>query len=216
MYGRRRNLKPLIIVIVFLLIGIYYFLDARLESSIMGIAISRSQLTGQQIISRAIIENIANKTEYQDLMTIHKDSEGRIVLMQPNTVMINRMMAETLLCVEEGFINLERQTLSIPSGQMTGSKIFAGYGPEIKVRMVPVGKINVEMNHQFEDAGINQTHHLISLTVKGSIKVIVPFNDEEVDITMKIPITENIVVGQVPDTYLGFSSQSKFSSLFQE
>jgi len=216
LYGRRSIVKPLIILLVPLLISFYFFLDARLESSIMGMAISRSQLMGQQIISRAIIENIAHKTEYQDLMTIHKDSEGRIVLMQPNTVIINRMMAETLLCVEEGFINLQRQTLSIPSGQLTGSKIFAAYGPEIKVKMMPVGKINVEMNHQFEEAGINQTHHLIYLKINGRIKVIAPFNEEEADVNMNIPIAENIVVGQVPDTYLGFSSQSKFSSLFQE
>jgi len=205
-----------IIIVVPLLIALYLIIDSNLETTLNEMAKSKAQLAGQEVITRAVNEKVAWKTEYQDLVTIHKDGEGRIVLIQPNTVKINRMMAETLLYVETGFSELEKQSYSIPLGQAMGSRIFAGYGPEIKVRMVPVGRVTADVVDSFEEAGINQTRHLISLKISGKIKVVVPFNKEEIDVTMTIPVTETIVVGQVPQTYMMLKNQGKILGLSAE
>jgi len=187
--------------------------DHNLERTLNEIAKSKAQLTGQEIITRAVNEKVALKTEYQDLVVVHKDGEGRIVLIQPNTVKINRMMAETLLHVEAGFAELEKQNFSIPLGQALGSRIFAGYGPGIKVRMLPAGQVSADFIDSFEEAGINQTRHLMSLRVSGRIKVVVPFNDEEIDVKMTVPVAETIVVGQVPQTYMMLKNQGKILGL---
>ncbi|MGE5544176.1 MAG: sporulation protein YunB [Bacillota bacterium] len=209
MYGRRSRVRTFIIIVITLLIALYLIIDSNLETTLNEVAKSKAQLAGQEIITRAVNEKVARKTEYQDLVTIHKDGEGRIVLIQPNTVKINRMMAETLLHVEAGFAALESQSYSIPLGQALGSRIFAGYGPGIKVRMIPVGRVNADLVDSFKEAGINQTRHLVCLKVSGKIKVVVPFNKEEVDVTMTIPVAETIVVGQVPDTYMMLKNQGK-------
>ena len=99
MYGRRSRFKWFIIIFIPLLVALYLFVDHNLERTLNEIAKSKAQLTGQEIITRAVNEKVALKTEYQDLVVVHKDGEGRIVLIQPNTVKINRMMAETLLHV---------------------------------------------------------------------------------------------------------------------
>lgn len=217
MYGRRKpRAMTFIIIVVPLLIALYLIIDSNLETTLNEMAKSKAQLAGQEVITRAVNEKVAWKTEYQDLVTIHKDGEGRIVLIQPNTVKINRMMAETLLYVETGFSELEKQSYSIPLGQAMGSRIFAGYGPEIKVRMVPVGRVTADVVDSFEEAGINQTRHLISLKISGKIKVVVPFNKEEIDVTMTIPVTETIVVGQVPQTYMMLKNQGKILGLSAE
>jgi sporulation protein YunB len=196
-----------------LLVVLYLFVDHNLERTLNEIAKSKAQLTGQEIITRAVNEKVALKTEYQDLVVVHKDGEGRIVLIQPNTVKINRMMAETLLHVEAGFAELEKQNFSIPLGQALGSRIFAGYGPGIKVRMLPAGQVSADFIDSFEEAGINQTRHLMSLRVSGRIKVVVPFNDEEIDVKMTVPVAETIVVGQVPQTYMMLKNQGKILGL---
>lgn len=216
MYGRRSRFKWFLIIIIPLLVALYLFADHNLERTLNEIAKSKAQLAGQEIITRAINEKVASKTEYQDLVVVHKDGEGRIVLIQPNTVKINRMMAETLLEVENGFAELEKQNYSIPLGQALGSRIFAGYGPEIKVRMVPAGQVTADYIDSFEEAGINQTRHLISLRVSGKIKVVVPFNDEEIDVKMTVPVAETIVVGQVPQTYMMLKNQGKILGLSAE
>lgn len=216
MYGAKSRFKTFIIVIIPLLIALYLIIDSNLETTITEMAKSRAQLAGQEIITRAVNEKVARNTEYQDLVIIHKDGEGRIVLLQPNTIKINRMMAETLLYVETGFAALEKQSYSIPLGQALGSRIFAGYGPGIRVRMMPVGRVNADLIDRFEEAGINQTRHLVCLRVSGKIKVVVPFNREEIDVAMTIPVAETIVVGQVPGTYMMLKNQGKILGLGAE
>lgn len=216
MYGPRSRFKTFIIIVIPLLIALYVIIDSNIESALVEIAKSKAQLAGQQVITEAINEEIAWKTEYHDLVVIHKDGEGRVVLIQPNTIKINRMMAETLMYVEAGFAELETQSYSIPLGQALGSRIFAGYGPGIKVRMIPVGRVKANLVDHFEDAGINQTRHLICLKVSGKIKVVVPFDKEEIDVTMTIPVAETIVVGQVPQTYMMLKNQGKIMGLSAE
>lgn len=216
MYGSRSRFKIFIIIVIPLLIALYLIIDSNVENTLTEIAKSRAQLAGQRVITQAVNEKIASKAEYQDLVAIHKDGEGRVVLIQPNTVKINRMMAETLLCVEKGFTELERQSYSIPLGQALGSRVFAGYGPGITVRMMPVGRIKADLVDHFEDAGINQTRHLVCIKVSGKIKVVVPFNKEEIDVAMTIPLAETIVVGQVPRTYMMLKNQGGIMGLSAE
>ena len=216
MYGKRSRAKTFFIIVIPLLIALYLIIDSNLETTLNEMAKSKAQLKGQEIITRAVNEKIADKTEYQDLVVIHKDGEGRIVLIQPNTVKINRMMAETLLYVEAGFAALEKQDCSIPLGQALGSRIFAGYGPGIKVKMIPVGRVNTDLVDRFEEAGINQTRHLVCLKVSGKIKVVVPFNQEQIDVSMTIPVAETIVVGEVPQTYMMLKNQGKILGLSAE
>lgn len=216
MYGKRSRVKTFIIIVIPLLIALYLIIDSNLETTLNEMAKSKAQLKGQEIITRAVNEKIAGKTEYQDLVVIHKDGEGRIVLIQPNTVKINRMMAETLLYVEAGFAALEKQEYSIPLGQALGSRIFAGYGPGIKVKMIPVGRVNTDLVDRFEEAGINQTRHLVCLKVSGKIKVVVPFNQEQIDVSMSIPVAETIVVGEVPQTYMMLKNQGKILGISAE
>lgn len=216
MYGKRSRVKTFIIIVIPLLIALYLIIDSNLETTLNEMAKSKAQLKGQEVITRAVNEKIAGKTEYQDLVVIHKDGAGRIVLIQPNTVKINRMMAETLLYVEAGFAAFEKQEYSIPLGQALGSRIFAGYGPGIKVKMIPVGRVNTDLVDIFEEAGINQTRHLVCLKVSGKIKVVVPFNQEQIDVSMTIPVAETIVVGEVPQTYMMLKNQGKILGLSAE
>ena len=46
--------------------------------------------------------------------------------------------------------------------------------------------------------------------------MVVPFNDEEVDVKMTIPVAETIVVGQVPQTYMMLKNQGKILGLSAE
>jgi hypothetical protein len=53
----------------------------------------------------------------------------------------------------------------------------------------------------FEQAGINQVKHVLCLNVEAEIKVVIPLVQETMAVSTKIPIVENIIVGQVPGAY---------------
>ena len=124
------------------------------------------------------------------------------MLIQPNTIILNQMMADTTIETTKALDKLSIDTIEIPLGQITGSKILAGYGPKMKVKIIPVGQVYVDVLNKFDAAGINQTRHLIYFNISSKVKVAVPFINEEINVSTTIPLAESIIIGEVPETYI--------------
>lgn len=205
-FRRRINYYPFILVIFILVIVCSFFIvDYKLKASVIEIAKAKAQITVAEKINTVTNQEIVSKIEYQDIVNIHKDKEDRIVLIQPNTIILNKMMANTVVEIAKSLDNLSEESIDIPLGQITGSQILAGYGPKMKVKIIAVGQVNVDVLNKFEGAGINQTRHLVYFNINSKIKVAVPFIDEEVNVSTTIPLAETIIIGDVPETYVSLS-----------
>lgn len=199
----RRSVRPQVILIIVIMIALVCLLaDFRLKASTIQIARAEAQATGSRLINKAVNEKIAGQFRYEDLVLIHKDNAGRVVLIQPNTIMLNKIMASTVLEVSNSMGQMKDCVIGVPMGQLSGTNILAGYGPRLKVRIIPTGEVHVEVNDKFEQAGINQTRHSIHCNIKAKINVAVPFMKEGVEVSTVIPLAETIVVGDVPQTYV--------------
>ncbi len=189
--------------IVFITLTVIVILvDFRIKASVLEIAKSRVQVNETESINRIVNNEVVSKTSYEDMVQIHKDKEGRIVLLQPNTVVMNKIISNTVAEIAGSLNMIRDNTVSVPLGQLTGSVILAGYGPDIKVKVIPAGQINVNIINRFDEAGVNQTRHLIYLKVKISLKLAVPYLNENMDVSTTIPLAESIIVGEVPRTYV--------------
>jgi sporulation protein YunB len=205
-FRRRINYYPyLLITLILLIICIILIVDYKLNASIIEIAKAKAQTTVVQNINTVVNQEIVSQIKYQDIVDIHKDKEGRIVLIQPNTIVLNRMMAAASLEVAKSLDNLSAENIEIPLGQITGSKILAGYGPLMKARIITVGQVYVDVLNKFEEAGINQTRHLIYFNISSKLKIAVPFINEEINVSTTIPLAETIIIGEVPKTYVSVS-----------
>ncbi|NLB51910.1 MAG: sporulation protein YunB [Syntrophomonadaceae bacterium] len=206
MFRRRINYYPyLLITLIFIIICIFLIIDYKLNASIIEIAKAKAQTTVVQDINTVVNQEIVSQIKYQDIVDIHKDKEDRIVLIQPNTIVLNRMMAATSFEVAKSLDNLSAENIEIPLGQITGSKILAGYGPLMKARIITVGQVYVDVLNKFEEAGINQTRHLIYFNISSKVKIAVPFLNEEINVSTTIPLAETIIIGEVPETYVSVS-----------
>lgn len=206
MYRYRVNWVLIFLIIVSLsTIASFLFIDFRLKSSILEIAKSKAQIRGMETINEIVTNKVVSQIEYNDIVTVHKDEAGRIVLIQPNTIQLNKLMAETVIEVSKSLGQMENNTIGIPLGQLTGSRILSGYGPKIKVRTIPASQVNVTVLNKFEQAAINQSRHLIYFQIESTIKIVVPFMDDEVKVATTIPLAETIIVGEVPKTYVSLS-----------
>ena len=156
-----------------------------------------------------INEKIVSQIEYQDIVLVHKDETGKIVLIQPNTIMLNQIMSRTLMEVTDYMGQLQNETIEIPAGELTGSKLLAGYGPKMRVKVIPTGQVHINVLNKFDQAGINQTRHLIYFEVKNKMKIAVPFFNDEIQVSSTIPLAETIIVGDVPETYVDFKGESQ-------
>jgi sporulation protein YunB len=199
----------MVVALLVFAISSIIILDFRLKSSILEIAKAKAQVDGVEKINLIVNEKIVSGIKYDDIVRIHKDDKGRIALIQQDTVALNKIMATTLTELSKALNKDEDKNISIPLGQLSGSRILAGYGPKIKVKILPVTQVHVDILNKFEQAGINQTRHLIYFQINNTVKVAVPFLDDEVKVSAIIPLAETIIVGEVPETYVNFNGQSE-------
>ncbi len=79
--------------------------------------------------------------------------------------------------------------------------MLSGRGPGVKIRISSIGNIETNLNSEFTSQGINQTLHRIYVDISCNVKVLTPFKDIERKITNKVLLAENVIVGNIPDTY---------------
>lgn len=143
---------------------------------------------------------------YDSLMHMEKDSQGRIMLMMPDTMKINLLIADITTEVEKELRNINQEQLSIPLGILSGSKILASLGPQVKIDISMAGVLNVDIKDDFIAAGLNQTRHRLWLEISSDLYLNIPFEQKAVPVKTKILLCEGIIIGPIPDTYLNFGT----------
>lgn len=201
----KSNRKRIIIMLI-LFLGLSamgLMINKTINQTVMEIAQIRVTQMATEAISNAVNARIAEENaSYNDLVQIHKDSSGKIVLIQPNAVMLNKIATDTTLAAQASLIRLQEERIQIPLGQVTGIYFFANHGPRIDVSVVPQGTVEVEIVDKFEQAGINQTRHYVGLYFKTQVRLVIPLRSGLTEIATQVPITDSIIVGDVPGTYV--------------
>ncbi|MCL4441023.1 MAG: sporulation protein YunB [Firmicutes bacterium] len=201
LFKRRRYVPRKFYVLLFLmgLLAMFFFIDRSLQPTLFTIARVKAIHLATEIMNKTVMENLAKQQiEYKDIVQVHKDSQGRIVLMQADTIKINRLSNEITLKVQESLRNLDDESIDIPMGQLLGIHLLAALGPEFNVRMIPLGTIRVDIVDKFEGAGINQTRHLIWLDLNSEFQIAIPLYKEVFKVNTKVPLAQDIIVGDVP------------------
>jgi sporulation protein YunB len=144
-------------LIICLLLLMLFVIERNLKPTIKEIGEAKARQVATEAINDAVKHKIADSVNYQDLIFVQKDSQGRIVLMQPNIVRINQLVSDTTLYINNNLKELEKKEFSIPLGQVLGSQLLANYGPHINVKILPIGTVKTIVSDNFVEAGINQT-----------------------------------------------------------
>lgn len=213
MLKRRRSYGKVFVLLM--AAGVIFFiwiLNDIVKLTVYEMAEVRATQIATEAINNAVRSKIAEEdARYQDLVEIHKDSTGKIVLIQANTVRLNRIASETTLAAQAALVRLREETFFIPLGQVTGIYFLSSIGPGIRVDIVPLGTVRVEVNDRFDQAGINQTRHSIYLNYDTEVRVVVPLRSGRTSVATQVPVAESIIIGGVPSTYVTLP-QSLFNS----
>ncbi len=180
------------IVVDFSLKAIEPIIDAQCVNMAKGIAtkISNEQAT-------VVMANY----EYADLMKITKDENGNIKLLSSNIIVINQIISEIPLLIQKELEKVENNKFYIKLGSFTGSRILAGRGPNIEIRISAIGNVETNLKSEFLEAGVNQTLHRIYLEVKCNVIILTPFHTIEEQIVNQVLLAEGVIVGNIPSTY---------------
>lgn len=207
MEPKTQGFKKIIVILSMLFvlsifIGSFIYVDTSLRPTIKVLAETKAVELANRSINKAVAEIVKDTINYSDLMNTKIDSEGKITMIESNTVMMNKIASDVALKIQEELKQVKTTTAYIPIGTALGSPILARYGPQIKVTIEPIGTVSVNFKTDFESAGINQTRHRIYLEAKTQVKVVIPLTTDTKEVKAQIPICETIIVGNVPNSYV--------------
>ena len=132
--------------------------------------------------------------------------DGRVAAVRANMARINAMSSELLSDIVHA-ADGGQLSLSIPIGNILGSSLLLGKGPEIPVDITMLSSSHVDFKNELTAAGINQTKHQIKLDVVIDIDVIMPWRTVSTQVVSEILIAETVILGEVPETYLNWNQE---------
>jgi sporulation protein YunB len=197
----------IMIFIMSILIGSFIYVDNSLRPTITVLAETKAMELANRSINKAVGDKVKEKINYSDLVYTKLDSQGKISMIQSNTIMMNQIASDVALEIQNELKQVKTTTSYIPIGTALNSPILARYGPQLKVSIEPIGTVSVDFKTSFESAGINQTRHTIYLEAKTQVKVVIPLTTSTKEVKVKIPICETIIVGEVPESYVNVPSE---------
>ncbi len=191
-------LALLLVLLIVLIILFHYNANRVLKS----IAEANMRSITTVAVNDAIYSTLADKVRYDDLVTVTYGEEGEIVSIASNSFQINRIARDAAYVSQQNLQSMSSDGVLVPLGAFFGIEAWAGFGPKVRMKIIPISNVECRFVSSFESAGINQTKHSISLEIVADISIIMPSGTSNFASLTEVLIAESILVGKVPDTYL--------------
>ena len=209
----RRALLRGVLLAIGLFAALWWYLDGNLTRVVLSLADARARALAVQTLNEAAEEAVSAGVSYDRLMAVTSGSDGAVRLIQANTAEMNRLASHAALLAQTRLTGLEEQTVSVPLGSALGLTVFAGAGPRIPVRILPVGSVSARFDTEFQTAGINQTRHKVLLTLTATVRLVIPTGSAAIQASTQVAVAESIIVGQVPDSFVDVNNDSDMLNL---
>jgi sporulation protein YunB len=201
------------VIVVLLLTAAFLVLENNISQVILDRAYANAYSLAVKVINSAVADVMHTGITYEDLITVHLSDQGQVTMLQANTIRMNELATMAALQAQEKLQEENNQVIQIPLGAALGINFLAGSGPNISVRILPVGAVSTQFITEFESAGINQTRHKILLSAKTTVRLVIPTGAKQVELVSNIPIAESIIVGAVPDTFVDVNDKGDILNL---
>lgn len=164
--------------------------------------------------SRSYAETIVSKTIQEDILTnytaegfIQKnyDSTGKLTLASLDSYQANLVRAQVAKSLIKSIesINLQEdfQSLMIPLGYFFSRNYFLANGIRVPINLEIIGSAKSDINSNVKSYGINSSLIEIVLDVSIEMQIMVPFQQQKIDILYEIPLAMEIINSDVPFVY---------------
>ena len=209
---KKTEFKPIILVIISILLVFIlsiFLYDKKIYPAVLQVAESLIKADTIECISKTSMEQFDEEFNYDEMIIIDKDNEGNINMIRANTVKLNYLTSRLSIRCNEELQKMGEVGVEVPLGWMTDNSAFYEFGPDINVKVDPIGNMKVSYESKFESAGINQTRHKIYLNVEARVRMKIPLNSKEQVVTCQIPVAETIIVGKTPNTAIDLGGGNK-------
>ena len=201
LFSRKAVLKG---VGAFLLLGMFIYvmhMSAVLRDISEEMALSDAKDTAIDTVNDAMILMMTRGSyDYEYFVDLGAGSDGQLTSLNANMSRINAFSAALLDYV--GQLDRKNIKAEIPLGNLTGSSLLLGRGPEVVVQMIMLTSPHIQFRSELSAAGINQTEHRLLLDVVVDIDLLVPWGTASTQAATEVLIAQTVIVGRVPNLYV--------------
>lgn len=147
-----------------------------------------------------------NTFSYDNLIHINYDSNNSISSIIADSQAINNIANTLAIDTQKQINDLSSLGITIPIGTFSGISFLIGKGSDVNLSVNPIGSVKCEFYTSFTSAGINQTLHKIYVAIESQASLILPFQMQKIKNLTSYLISECVIIGEVPSTYLNITS----------
>ena len=183
-----------IIISVILTVVLLSEVIKRLEINFLSSAEQYVNIQAAQIIDRCV----ATEFSKLDAKLLQYFGEDSVIT---DTVAINQLRSHLMTSVQNALDTQLDGIVYVPLGSVLDPALFHSFGPDVPVNIRPGGFVTSDFEEDYESCGINQVKYSVYLTVSAEVRYTGLFLQSVSYINTRVPIVENISIGNVPDYY---------------
>ncbi len=185
-----------------------WWVERQLSGPIVEWARVRATNLASTAINGAIRDVLSGRLEELETFQYTIPPGGNQPILRYNMGPLNQVMSDAVQSILDTFRAHAPEEFRIPFGEVTGMRIFAGWGPSVPARIVTTGAVEAEPKVDFRSAGINQVLHRLYVDVSVRMIVVAPFLRDDILVKQSVVVAEEIIPGNVPETYVNLVGYS--------
>lgn len=201
-------------VILIIIIFVYIEIERGIEPIFRTLCEDKAQEIATSV-TNAQSTKVMEKYKYNDMFTIEKDSSGNVQMINANIFVIDEITSDIALYIQKELEKNPSSEIKLSISSFTGIKMLSGMGPNINMRIAQNGKVNTDLKSEFVSQGINQTIHRVYLQIYCSVNILTPFEIIEKEISNQVLLMENVIIGQIPNTFYNFNGLESKQNLME-
>lgn len=199
---RKSGLRRLLAGFVILTLLLFFGADFLLRPSIATALRYQGKLAAARILSEETLSVLEPmQLNYEELSRVSRSETGRVTSIEADIAKLNIIKSRLEAKVTGSLKERGAEEIKLPLGSLLGSEYLVGRGPEVRMRLVPIGALHTEYESVFQSAGINQTSHRILLKLTLKLTTVIPLHSAEITVQTNFLLADTIIVGEVPDYY---------------
>ena len=92
-----RRLLRWAVILLLVISAVYLLLERNLTSVILDTAYTRAHALAVETMNEAVQQTLAPGVPYEQLISVHLDNDGRVTMLQANTVRMNELAVSVAL-----------------------------------------------------------------------------------------------------------------------
>ena len=113
------------LILILTVILVFILIDTGVKPTIIAMSEAKVEYIAVLAMNNAVSQILGSNVKYTDLTDILTDKDGRITMVQYNTILINTLARETSTLAQDEIRTLGSEGIRIPVGSITKSNCYS-------------------------------------------------------------------------------------------